>query len=529
MPIARHTTAILTAVALLAALALSAARADPETPAAAADELHSTWLSLVKYTDLATFSKRMEAIRELGRIDCPEARQHLLTIARSAKSLDDRIVSVAALGRYLDLAATKPLIDLIGRKRDPLLTQALSQAFVQASSEEMLTWLATDALALKEPAVLESVLDAQNIHADPRARDGLHAIFERTQTRSDDATLAYLALRALGTIGDRRDRTFLLRTPSYRDARMRLAGAETIARQKPVDINIRGALVTYLHDESPVVREAAARAIGHAGIVELTDALADTLLDTQVRTQAVAHAALIALHQKDLGWDPEDWKRWWKSRADLPAEIKAEPSSSRTTYYGLQVYSDRVLFIVDLSGSMAFPWGAETAKTRIGVAKAELLRALKSLDEKTLFNVIVFSDDVRPWRKNGEVLATEDAKARVVEWVEKTFEKPKGGTFMHAALETAFEQNPQVDTIFLLTDGLATDGEPIVPEAILASVNRWSRFRRVVVHTFALTLEDLEPEGMHKRNLAEIKTFMRRLATLTGGECRIVTKLPDPR
>jgi len=508
--------------------ALPHASGESDTPTAAADALHEQYQKHVKFTDFATFSRRMETIRALGRLDAPRGRKHLLSIALKARSIDDRIVAITTLGPTLNAERAKALADIVGRKRNPLLTQALGQAYMLASSESALTWLATDGLQIKEPSVLEAVLDAQSIHIDPRAREHLLAIYEKQKDRKAGVILAFAALRALGSIGDRRDRTFLLRAPFHADWRIRLASAETMARQKPVDLNIRNVLRGFLADDSSIVREAAAEGIGNAGIVELTDAVADLMVGTHLRTRAVAHRALTALHHHDLGWDPDDWKRWWKTRAGAPDTIQPAPSTSVATYYGVKMHSDRLLFIVDLSGSMAFPWGEKTAKTRIGVAKRELVQAIQALDEMTLFNVIVFSDHVKAWRAKGETHATKDAVASALRWIDKTFEKPEGGTYMHAALEAAFSHNPQIDTIFLLTDGLATDGEPIVPEAILASVGRWNRFRRVVVNTFALTLEDLEPDGLSKGNLAGIKRFMRRLAVLTGGQCKVVTKPPKP-
>ena len=520
---------VVLAAAALASDGSGRALAADDDPKERADALQEAWAKGVRYTDFASFSKRMDVIRALGKLPGPRARKHLLAIARTAKGIDDRIVAFTTLGRGLDVAEAETLADIVDRTRDPLLAQSLAQAYILARGEEVRTWLATKALEHKQPLVLQAVLDAEAIHADPRARPGLHAVFERTKDKARSAPLAHGALRALGSIASPEDRTFLLRIPSYDDPRLRLAGAEMIARQRPVDINVRGAIVTYMHDANPVVREAAIEGTGRAGIVELTENLADRLEDEHLRTRDVAHKALIEMHGHDLGWDPDDWKRWWKTRSGVPKDLRMEPSTSVTSYYGVKVRSDRLLFIIDLSGSMAFPWGAEVDKTRIGVAKQQLVRAIEGLDERSLFNVIVFSDKVKAWRKGGEVTASKEAKADALRWIDKTFEKPTGGTFMHAALEEAFEKNPQVDTIFLLTDGLATDGEPIVPEAILASVNRWNRFRRAVIHTFALTLEDLQPDGLHKENLADIKTFMRRLATLTGGESRVVTKPPKPR
>ena len=513
--------------ALVAAVLLcfGPARAEEATPEAQAAALQKRYESLVPYSDFASFSQRMAAIRGLGALSTDLGRKHLLEIARRAKSIDDRIVAIVTLGPGLDAESAKALSGLVERKDDPLLVQALSDAYSLATSEEALAWLAGPGLQVTDPGVLLAAVDAQYLHADERARERLLEIFETSQGKERRIHLAHAALRAIGSIASRKDRTFLLRGPSYEDWRLRLAAADVMGLQKPIDLNIRNALKQLLHDEKSVVREAAALSTGRARIVELTDDLADLLQDAHLKTRRVALEALERMHHKNLGWDPEDWRRWWKTLAHEPERPLQQPSTSSASYYGVQVYSDRVLFIVDLSGSMAFPWGKDVEKTRIGVARAQLRKVLQDLDPDTLFNVIVFSDKVKAWRK-GETLATRESVAAALTWIDKTFDKPEGGTFMHDALETAFAENPEVDTIFLLTDGLATDGEPIVPEAILASVNRWNRFRRVVVNTFALTLEDLDPDGLNKGNLVEIKRFMRRLAMLTGGECTVVSRLP---
>ena len=354
----------------------------------------------------------------------------------------------------------------------------------------------------------------------------LRKIFQEQSQRKRGADLAFGAVRALGAIGGPEVRTFLLRAVGNADFRVRLAAAEVMAAQEPMDVNIRGALRKLLVDDEPVVRQVTAMTIGKTAsdeVKELIPELADRLEDAHIKTRDVAHRALKRLTDKDFGFDPAHWKSWWKNRSETPGPKKPAPSTSVSTYYGVNVHSDRLLFIVDLSGSMAFPWGQDT--TRIDVAREELAKALTKLDPGTLFNIIVFSDKVKSWRK-GAVLAKPDTVERALKWMDKVFKEPRGGTFMHAALERAFIENPRVDTIFLLTDGLATDGEPIVPEAILASVGTWNRYRRVVINTFALTLEDLDKKGMNEANLAQIKRFMQQLARLTDGQAKVVTDLP---
>jgi hypothetical protein len=45
----------------------------------------------------------------------------------------------------------------------------------------------------------------------------------------------------------------------------------------------------------------------------------------------------------------------------------------------------------------------------------------------------------------------------------------------------------------------------------------------------ALTLETLDPNGVPERDLKEIKAFMKRVAAMTGGDSRVVSKLPKKR
>ena len=72
-----------------------------------------------------------------------------------------------------------------------------------------------------------------------------------------------------------------------------------------------------------------------------------------------------------------------------------------------------------------------------------------------------------------------------------------GGTALHDAIVKAFD-DPDVDTIFLLTDGQPTDGKIVEPEDILAHVRKLNRLRQVVIHVVAVDFS-----GDFLRSLAE--------------------------
>jgi hypothetical protein len=149
---------------------------------------------------------------------------------------------------------------------------------------------------------------------------------------------------------------------------------------------------------------------------------------------------------------------------------------------------------------------------------------LHELPEKTLFNVIAFDDKIAAWRK-GEIAATPRNVARAVKWVERQESRRGAGTNTHGVLEGAFEQNLQFDTIFFLSDGLPEAGEVVSNEALLAAVREWNRYRRVKIHTIALTIELLHP-GKYPipYSVGRMKEFMATLAGATGGEATVVKR-----
>jgi Mg-chelatase subunit ChlD len=157
------------------------------------------------------------------------------------------------------------------------------------------------------------------------------------------------------------------------------------------------------------------------------------------------------------------------------------------------VVSRRVIFIIDISGSMEDStrgqFVGETGESRMDVAKRELDECLDSLDVDSLFNIIAFSASALAWQD------------RVSEWTTVSLEEAKdyirrqqayGGTNLFGALEIAFD-DPMVDTIYVLSDGMPTVGVTD-PTIIRETVADWNRYRGVKLHGIAVggDLETLE-------------------------------------
>jgi hypothetical protein len=301
---------------------------------------------------------------------------------------------------------------------------------------------------------------------------------------------------------------------------VRLAAAEVLPRLAAADAALVGFVRALLADPETRVRRAAALACAGAKLEAVVPELIALLeQDPRLRTREVARQALRAISGKDFEHDAASWREWWRTRAEGAPERR-----TFAQYYGASVLSDRVLFLVDVSGSMSWPWRKEPK--RIDVARSQLTRVLGELRPDSLFNVIVFSTRVRAWRKS-EVSADPAQVKAALAWAEKNVRDPEGDTHVHDALEEAFAHNPEFDTIYLLSDGQPSHGPYVSPEGILACVRTWNRYRGAVIHTIGLTLERLD-RGMP--NLAEdlrlMKQFVQRLAGATGGECRLVLQPP---
>jgi hypothetical protein len=195
------------------------------------------------------------------------------------------------------------------------------------------------------------------------------------------------------------------------------------------------------------------------------------------------------------------WKAWWDkegasfepiSLAEV-ARLEAEEEMRRlkqTTksaqFFGIRIVSQRAIFILDVSGSMSEVLRSEyTGKQgtpRIDVAKAELLKCIDALEPESLFNIVVFSSDVDTWL-DGVAQSSGGDRAQAKQFVAAL--GAGGGTNLYDSLRTAFA-DPDVDTIFVLSDGEPSVGEVTDPELIRERVAEWNQHRRIVIHTIGV-------------------------------------------
>jgi HEAT repeat protein len=506
------------AAAWLAVLAAAASAGPEET----ADKLWSEFAGLRGDEGWKATDRRLDILRALGGCDCGKARQVLLQLARTSRSGDERVLATLSLGRIADLETARALLLSVERKPDPVVAQALADALAGSVKPDILAWLESEALGTKQPEVLRACLEALAAVEAPDAVPKLVEIYGG----SKDVAVLHEAVRALGRAGGAGARPVVMAAASHPEWRVRLAAADVLPDLAKGDETLLAPTKALVLDPEARVRRAVAMAIGEAKLEALAPDLIDLLeKDSRLRTREAARQALKKIGGCDYGHDAAAWRQWWKMRGE-DKQTLGEPDRKITfaQYYGVSVQSDRVLFVVDVSGSMSWPWRKEPR--RIDVARKELSRVLKELRPESLFNVILFSTKVRAWQKS-EVAADARHVEAALAWVDRNVRDPEGDTYAYDALEEAFERNPEFDTICLLSDGAPSHGPYASPEGILASVKVWNRYRGAVIHTIGLTLENMD---RGRPNLAEdlrlMKDFVQRLASGTGGECKIILQPP---
>ncbi|MBL8859070.1 MAG: hypothetical protein JNL28_11225 [Planctomycetes bacterium] len=160
---------------------------------------------------------------------------------------------------------------------------------------------------------------------------------------------------------------------------------------------------------------------------------------------------------QDHGLDLEAWRAW----ADTLKGPWSTGGTERSTPFGgdthvklagFELVSDRVTFLIDLSGSM---WDTEEGgQTRKQLVDVKLRACLEALPATAEFNLIPYTRVAIPWEKR-LVRASKDNVARAARWFESRNDRGPGNVY--DAILLALE-DPEVDTLVILTDGVPTGG-----------------------------------------------------------------------
>jgi hypothetical protein len=338
--------------------------------------------------------------------------------------------------------------------------------------------------------------------------------------------------------------TFLQKAIAHdEDPRVRLAGLDAVS---DLQENWEDLVIGRLADPSWNIVVTAARIIERRELYKAVPHLINALPTASPRTAEVIGETLRALTKENFDPYADVWAKWWENhKQDFAQTIKLKKGKQaefgHVHFYGVPIKSDRVLFIIDISGSMKKPTQNDNPRDRwkptpgvkgeppppppeevlsgpkIDVAKHELKKAIKDLPKHWTFNIICFNHGASSWQKSMQVASGKN-KESAYAWLADL--KASGSTYIDGALRMGFEMagfinndkrypDIRVDTIVLLSDGAPTDNTMPVsnlmePEVILDHVREWNKNKSVIIHCIGVDM------------VTSIE-FMKKLAEENGG------------
>lgn len=302
---------------------------------------------------------------------------------------------------------------------------------------------------------------------------------------------------------------------------LRVTIIQALARLK--DESAVDLFLEMLQSEEWQVRAAAIHALGEVPLRKSVLPLIEALERETGRLKGDIEEVLFTLTGETFHSNVILWKEWWEKNGEtfklVPKGVKgdADPknnsSKSEISFYGIQTFSQKIVFVIDVSGSMAEPSESTIkGRTKMDVAKEELIRAIKGLKEDGSFNIIYYEANVEIYQKR-MVKASKENKEKAFHFIRNEL-NPEGATNIYDALKETFDvigreyygkhYAPPVDTIFFLSDGEPTHGEILDTGKIAEEITQRNRNLQVVIHTVGVG---------PKHNV----TFMRELAEKNGG------------
>lgn len=248
------------------------------------------------------------------------------------------------------------------------------------------------------------------------------------------------------------------------------------------------------------LRHATVGAVGQYPEKPAVDFLVDTVEHArgQLKYEAARHLALRT--GQPFGGIGRDWKQWWASQRNTfefkpvagvaPSSPEAVPRAIQweaevPTFYGVPIYAERVVFVIDRSASML---SSVDDVTRLSEAQRELEGAIRKLPDSAWFNIIAYESNYITY-KNGLVSATALEKSEAVQFVYRL--DAFGKTACYDALEGALVLDQELEAILFLSDGEPTAGRIVDPRQIVDELTRENQLRRVSINTIGIDARDI--------------------------------------
>ncbi|MCS6850230.1 MAG: VWA domain-containing protein [Gemmataceae bacterium] len=369
----------------------------------------------------------------LWLLNLREAKQRLKAVGETTQllastrgELEESQKAAARLRQ--DLAASAAQVRELQEQRQRLLAQA------QAAEQER-QQLAKD-LAAARSQVAELIKDKLALQGQAaQVAELLRKKTGELQELTRDKTTLESRLADLQALLRERDTQIAAAARSVDDLAARLRDAEARAKQMGTQL-----------EAIPGLRAEARTAQEKLSLAERRIALLEKELASQRRELADA--------SRQIG----DLQNEKKSLLDLSNRLRA---AADNRFAGISLTGRKVVFLVDMSGSMELVEEKVTAPQKWTEVRQTLIKIMRSLPDLEQFQVILFSDKAT-FLLGQEYRWIDFAGKSSIDQVEAALAaiRPKGNTNMYAAFETAFRfRSLGLDTIYLFSDGIPNIGE----------------------------------------------------------------------
>ena len=463
------------------------------------------------------------------------------------KDVDSRVEAILSLEGVESVSVVEVLLPILA-KAGPDEVRAAVSVLAQFESEAPKAALLVELEETKKSPVRSGILRAL---AESEYEGTVPAV---TACLTDkDWDVRRRALEALGASGDPSTAEALVPLCEDSEVAVRCAAIDALARLSSPAVLVPAR--AQLAHESWQVRASAIAALARVRDKDSIEPLIERLATEEGRLREDVGNALNAITGRTFGMRLDSWRSFWKTwkeRYVIPTDEelqklaekraknaqKYDPPGS-TSFHGVATPSQRLLFVIDISGSMEedvvdvdrFADGDYPSMKRIDIVKTELARTVEGLADYVEFNILAFATKLKPWKKS-LVRANVLNKSSAATWIERldaiggrsgeelyraglrgAANLEGGKTNTYAALMNALgvdedgkatdDYETELDTIFFLSDGRPSVGRFTDPEDILREVIEANTLRKIVIHTIGIG--DFQ-EG-----------FLERLATANGG------------
>jgi HEAT repeat protein len=411
----------------------------------------------------------------------------------SKPRFDERYVALWAARAMKDEKLSKPIAKLMWEAS--LVASNGKPADKTADDARMITVLACQTLAARGDK--DAIPDIQKIADKCRDRACIRAALDALvilrgndpawieelvkMTKHEDAEVRALALTALGRTNDKAQVAKLaeaLNDPSWSTRLATLEGLESIHARESI-----GPIIARMGKEEGRILRAFVDTLWRMTGQPFDDKA--EAWSNWWKANGESFQPLSVEQVKKLEVSEAEWRM--KQTTHVETRSFEDPAAKKTKFFGIRIISHHVLFIIDVSGSMnetiASEYDGKTGHTRMDVAKSELAKCIQGLEPTAFFNIVTFSSDVKRWFEGRLAAASpknlDDAKSYVSKLL------PFGGTNTYGALREAFK-DPDVDTIFFMSDGEPSVGDVIDPVIIREHVKQWNEHRDITIHTIAV-------------------------------------------